>query len=33
MILAFLGILTPTALSTALTEDRAWVYVQTPQER
>ena len=30
---AFFGILTPTALSTALTEDRACVYVQTPQER
>jgi hypothetical protein len=27
------GNLTPTAASTALTEDRAWVYVQTPQER
>jgi hypothetical protein len=27
------GNLTPTASSTALTEDRAWVYVQTPQER
>ena len=27
------GILTPTASSTALTEDRAWVYVQTPHDR
>jgi hypothetical protein len=28
-----LGIWTPTAASTALTEDKAWVYVQTPQDR
>jgi hypothetical protein len=28
-----LGDLDPDGISTALTEDRAWVYVQTPQER